>query len=185
MVIYCGVGSKGAAYSIEVSGAHRAASGVVLRRTSSFLLSLRILNLLPLLFRSLKLTAFMPQMPFVICLRVVFCTPGAFFGCRRFPSAAAACRRAFFVVLCLCRNVHESLVTLLISEVIVRHEVFLDVGHGRGEGIEEECGFRMRGAKGVLEVVGQSELVGASCSGAASVEASPLGIKFGNGGGKV
>ena len=128
-----GKGVLGGVYSFWIDGILRGVFRVVLCFASSLLFSL--LFLLLLFLRCLMLEAFVPQVSLVVRLRVVFSTPSAFLwgrpSCWCFAFVASCCGRCVgLVVVYLGGNVHEPLVSLLIGEVVLGHQVVLDtIGH--------------------------------------------------------
>ena len=121
--------------------------------------------LLPFLIKGLGLIAHIPGVPIVVRFGVVFGAPSTLFcawgsptGNRLGPALVARCRRCrrrvgLVAVVRLHSDVHEPLVQLPIGEVVLGHEIVLDVGHGWWEGLEEVCGLGLWGAKDALGVV--------------------------------
>ena len=86
------------------------------------------------LIEHLKFITLIPGMPLIVYFRVISDPPSALFrgGAGGGPSLwgfAVHCCCVGLVVVCLRGDVHEPLAAPLIGEVVLCHQIVLDVGH--------------------------------------------------------
>ena len=133
IAVGCCVGGKGGDGCTHGFGTVR-----FLANASYLLFSLSFPILLPLLVERLELIALIPGMPLVVRFGVVLGAPSALlcgsasggpgrWGCFAFD--AGGCRCVGFVVVHLGGDVHEPLVAVVIGQVVLCHQIVLDVGH--------------------------------------------------------